>query len=466
MVVLYSGMDSTPINLAFRAIYLIISLYLIFWRLFQKNPFCSQNWSKSGINILLVVFFLFWIIYGIRLVYDLEYKGLQLTGYHKYYVYSWAFGCSMIPAMATLVNAKSLNLKRLTRNLLFFIFLSNLCIAAYLIHFYKGGIQEIFTQRVQIMLPGDVQEVKLLPDELKKATSFLINGITLAFNGELLAIAAISYFLFYQSKLSIWNIILLTAAFLLGIFNLMAGASRGPLISFILLFFMVVVVSILIVVFRLVYFLYLKIRVRVTGVMASATFQLRFKLVIYKIMMTLLGLLLIFTLFNYVKERTKIDLGQLDMSTRLKSLLEFNNDISTTIRVNLWKSAMHQFKTNPIFGDSFINNSDNFYSHNLIMDVLMSVGIAGSIPFFIYLLAPFYYFIRLPAEKKRAISVLFVLFMAALLLYMTSGGLFTAAEFWILSATVIGISQQYLKRKTEDGRPETADWQMQTEFET
>ena len=100
------------------------------------------------------------------------------------------------------------------------------------------------------------------------------------------------------------------------------------------------------------------------------------------------------------------------------------------------------------------------------MDVLMSVGIAGSIPFFIYLLAPFYYFIRLPAEKKRAISVLFVLFMAALLLYMTSGGLFTAAEFWILSATVIGISQQYLKRKTEDGRPETADWQMQTEFET
>jgi len=225
MVVLYSGMDSTPINLAFRAIYLTISIYLVLWWLFQLNPFTKRNWSGAGINKLLIVFFLFWVIYSIRLVYDLEYKGLQLTGYHKYYVYSWAFGCSLIPAMAALVNAKNINIKRLTHNLLFFILLSNLCIAAYLIHFYKGGIQEIFTQRVQIMLPGDVQEAKLLPDELKKVTVELINGITLSFYGGLLAIATISYFLFYQRKLSIWNTILLTAAFLLGIFNMMAGAS-------------------------------------------------------------------------------------------------------------------------------------------------------------------------------------------------------------------------------------------------
>jgi O-antigen ligase len=130
-------------------------------------------------------------------------------------------------------------------------------------------------------------------------------------------------------------------------------------------------------------------------------------------------------------------------------MLEYNNDINTTYRVDLWEGALRQFKTNPIFGDSFINNVGNFYSHNIIMDVLMSVGIVGSIPFFIYFLAPFYYLIRLPSEKKRAISVLFVVFLAALMLYMTSGGLFTAAEFWILSAAVIGISQEYLKRSGE-----------------
>ena len=446
MVVLYSGMDSTPINLAFRAIYLIISLYLIFWWFFQQNPFNPRKWAQSGINILLVVFFLFWIIYGIRLVYDLEYKGWQLTGYHKYYVYSWAFGCSMIPALAAMVNAKNININRLTRNLLFFIFLSNLCIAAYLIHFYKGEIQAIFLERVQILLPGDVQVMKLLPDELKKVTPFLINGITLAFYGELLAIASISYFLFYQRKLSIRNTILLTAAFLLGIFNLLAGASRGPLIFFILLFTMVVLVSILITVFRFANFIYFKIRVIITGVPKHASFEFRFKPVIYKMMMTLLGFLLIFTLFYYVKERTNIDLENLAMTNRFKSMLEYNNDIDATYRVDLWKGAMHQFKTSPIFGDSFINNVGNFYSHNLIMDVLMSVGIVGSIPFFIYLLAPFYYFIRLPNEKKRAISVLFVVFLAALMLYMTSGGLFTAAEFWILSAAVIGFSREYLKR--------------------
>ncbi len=238
----------------------------------------------------------------------------------------------------------------------------------------------------------------------------------------------------------------LTAAFLLGIFNLIAGASRGPLISFILLVTVVVLISILSTLFRFVYFLNLKIRARDTEVLINAPFQFRFKPVIHKMMMILLGLLLIFTLVNYVKERTKIDLDHLGISSRLKSLFEFDNDGTSMIRVDLWKSAIHQFKTNPICGDSFINNFDNFYTHNLIIDVLMSVGIAGSIPFFIYLLAPFYYFSRLSTEKKRAISVLFVLFLAALMLYMTSGGLFTAAEFWILSAAVIGISREYLKR--------------------
>ena len=445
MVVLYSGMDSTPINLAFRAIYLIISLYLIFWWLFQQNPFSPRKWAQSGSNILLIVFSLFWVIYSIRLVHDLEYKNWQLTGYHKYYVYSWAFGCSMIPALAVLVNANNINIKRLTRNMLFFILLSNLCLAAYLISIYKYGFQAIFLERVQIFLPGEAQEVKLLPDELKKASTVLINGITLGFYGFLLAIASISYFLFYQRKLSIWSTFFLTAAFLLGVFNLMAGASRGPFLSFVLLFTIVVMVSILITLFRIVYFLYLKIRVKVTGMRPNVLFQIRFKPVIYKMMMTLLGLLLIFTLFNFEKEKTKIDFDELGMSARLKSMLEFKNDISTTERVNMWKSAMHQFKTNPILGDSFINNFGNLYSHNLILDVLMSVGIVGFIPFFIYLLAPFYYFIRLPAEQKRAISVLFVVFLAALLLYMTSGGLFTAAEFWILSAAVIGICRQYLK---------------------
>jgi hypothetical protein len=448
MVVLYSGIDSTPINLAFRAIYLTMSIYLILWWLFQINPLNKQNWYGSGINILLVVFFLFWVIYGVRLVYDLEYKGWQLTGYHKYYVYAWAFGCSMIPALAALVNAKNINIKRLTKNMLFFILLSNLCLAAYLINIYKYGFQAIFIERVQIFLPGEAQEVKLLPDELKKASTVLINGITLGFYGCLLGIASISYFLFYQRKLSIWSTFFLTAAFLLGVFNLMAGASRGPFLSFVLLFTIVVLVSILITLFRIVYFLYLKIRVKVTGMRPNVFFQLRFKPVVYKMMMTFLGLLLIFTLFNFAKERTNIDFDQLGMSTRIKSMQEFKNDGTIAERVSMWKSAMHQFKTNPIFGDSFINNFGNLYSHNLIMDVLMSVGIVGSIPFFIYLLSPFYYFIRLPAEKKRAISVLFVVFLAALMLYMTSGGLFTAAEFWILSAAVIGISQQYLKLET------------------
>jgi len=446
MVVLYSGMDSTPINLAFRAIYLVISVYLIFSRLLHQNPFSLLNRSESGLNILLVVFFLFWVIYGIRLVYDLEYKGWQLSGYHKYYVYSWAFGCSMIPALAAMVNAKNINIKRLTQNLLLFILFSNLCIAAYFINLYKGQFQEIFTGRVQIFLPDDVQQVKLLPKVLQKASLVLINSITISFYGELLAIATISYFLLHQRKLSIQNTILFTAAFLLGIFNLMAGASRGPLVSFIFLFTLIVLASILIPLFQFVHFLYLKIRVIFTGMRPNIPCQFQVKPVIYKILMILLGLLLIFTLFNYVKERTKINLGHLDMSTRFKSMLEFNNDYTIAERVGLWKSAMHQFKTNPIFGDSFINNFGNFYSHNLIMDVLMSVGIVGSIPFLIYLLAPYYYFIRLPAEKKRAISVLFVLFMAALLLYMTSGGLFTAAEFWILSAAVIGISREYIRK--------------------
>ena len=161
-------------------------------------------------------------------------------------------------------------------------------------------------------------------------------------------------------------------------------------------------------------------------------------------MMLLTGLLMIFTVYRYNRDKIQIDTDQFAMKQRFMQMVEYDNDYNSTIRIDMWKSALHQFRTNPVFGDSFINNVGQHYSHNIFMDVLMSVGVVGSIPFVIYLLAPFVYFIRLPAERKRSVSVLFVIFLAFLMLYMTSGGLFTAAEFWILSAALIGLSQKYL----------------------
>ena len=454
MVVLYSGENHTLVNYFFRSGYLIISLYLILFSLYiHLNKVQFSIWTKVKTNISFFAFILFWILYGIRIINDLEFKGLDFGKvyvynesikqwhwegmYHKYYVYSWAFGCSLIPALSILLNAYRINIKRLTSYLLYFLYFSNLFLAIYILYSAKNNLENIFSIRNSILLN-------------KNDSGFntdLINSITISYYGEILALSILTYSLFNQNRFSIISKLLLIIGFLLGFFNLLAGASRGPVIECFIFSIIEVGISILAFVFINHKSFFLKSSERfISDLHKYQGSSVLFKQSLTKILLLCFSLIILFTTCYFVSRNFSLKTENFALIKRLKVLDVEKINNTTDYRIKMWKSALHQFKVNPVFGDSFINNEGNFYSHNIFLDALMSVGIVGSILFLIYILSPFYYFIRLPGEKKRLISILFVVFLAALGLSMTSGGLFTVTEVWILSAALIGISKSHAKK--------------------
>lgn len=451
-MVLVVGADSTPVNLSFRLAYLLLSMYLLCQGLlhFHNRVSLSSLVSIRAIrkivsaNRLLLLhllpwaaLLLFWFVYGIRLVYDLEYKAWIFREYNRFYVYAWAFGCSLIPALAILLNIGTVNTnntKWLSRSIFLFIFLVNSIIVLIIFYYSGGDIGSIFGKRGTIVLTG---EVKLKGGEL-------LNGISISFYGALTVLTALTWFVFHQQRLSLFMTIFFVLCFLLGLFNLIAGASRGPLMDVLFISVGIIIISVFIYIKKLAKY----IKYRTSHIPTEAARinpeSVTGKSLLYKFLMTMLVVFMLLTLFNLTMKRLNISLKDMAFTERLTALSNEKKDSNTTSRVDAIKSAWHQFTVNPLFGDSIINDARYFYSHNIFMDALMSVGIVGTIPFLVWFFLSLWYFIRLPAYRKREMSVLFVAYLAALLLSMTSGGLFTVPEVWILSAAVIGLSQKYL----------------------
>jgi hypothetical protein len=455
LMVLVVGADSTPVNLSFRLAYQVLSMYLLGYSLFHfKNRMhFASLFSISAFRRIVsakrswflhlipwAALLLFWFIYGIRLIYDLEYKAWIFREYHKFYIYAWAFGCSLIPAMAILLNIGTVNAKWFSRNIFFFVFLVNIMIVLILLYYAGGDIGSIFGKRGAIVLTGDV----------KLKGQHLLNGISLSFYGALLILSALTWFVFHHQQLSLFMTIFFVLCFLLGLFNLIAGASRGPLLDLLLISAGIIIVSIFIYIRKLVKYIKRRIHYVHTESASGNAETVSGKSLLYKSLMSLLAVMMLITVFNMSMKRLNVKLSDLAFTERLSKLSDEKMDINATFRIDAWKSAWRQFTVNPLFGDSIINDAGYFYSHNIFMDALMSVGIVGTIPFLVWFFLSFWYFIRLPAYRKREMSVLFVAYLAALLLSMTSGGLFTVPEVWILSAAVIGLSQKYL---LEPGTP-------------
>lgn len=442
--VIVSKSDSYLINIGFRAGYLgmavaILLLSLPHIRSGIRMAFARRPLASLASSAPLLALILFWIIYGIRLMYELEYQDWMFRHYSDFYIYSWAFGCSLAPAVAALVSAQSMNSARFIRNMIIILAVSNLAIAYSLWHNSPEGLRGILGERMTITLPVDTG----------RPNQSLINPITIGLYGSWLVLSTSSWVLFSKRKMPVWITVLLVIAFMLGLFNLVAGASRGPLFGLLLIAAGMAVVGVITLFNKIRKYMAVK---AISGshdekddqniTQASKPFRITPTGVVWAIVLAALLAMGIWKMRSMALE----NFAFLD---RIHEMVLEQQDGQGNIRQAIWKRAWYQFTVNPIFGDSIINDVGYFYSHNIFMDALMSVGIVGTIPFLFWFFLSFRYFIRLPSERKRQLSVLFVAYLAALLLSMTSGGLFTVPEVWILSAAVIGISQKYLHESTQ-----------------
>ena len=193
----------------------------------------------------------------------------------------------------------------------------------------------------------------------------------------------------------------------MGLFFLFLGASRGPFLS---------TVSIII-------FFILKYNFRKIGIGLSVL-----KLVFFLIVGSFL---LYFASMNF----------EIAMFERISFFADNLEEIQDDERLILWKGALHQFVSSPIFGDSYLESTTKFFPHNIFVEILMSTGIFGGILFLTATILTFQFFIKSHVNNNDNNTQLYLssLFLIFFISSFFSGGLFLSFELWITWALITNI---------------------------
>lgn len=115
--------------------------------------------------------------------------------------------------------------------------------------------------------------------------------------------------------------------------------------------------------------------------------------------------------------------------SRLLSLMDdVESGNSSASRLNYWQGAWAQFLKSPVWGDS-IQSDIPPYPHNIFLEVLMSVGILGFIPFFGLLWLGFKRSIEIVRYQKQHVWMV-IIFIQGLMQSLFSGSVNYAIFYW------------------------------------
>jgi len=371
-------------------LYLGITFYLIFGALLKKE---SKAISVGG-----WLFLFFWLIYSIRLFYDIQIRGIVFSAYSLFKFYTLAYGSGFFAALATILTTKYINLKTAKKYFYYTIFASNISIIMMVLYLYKSLNPLVIAARVQFSLEIDKDTV----------INNVLNPITIGFHGELLCLVSLYFLLFEKSqwlRKKIYQI-----GFFSGFYVLIIGGSKGPLVSFFILSFFLVLLN-----------LY----------HSNKTKLFYFKLLTIPIVSSLIFIKFIIP---------RIPWEHFTIFSRMKSWITDDYQNSLDNRDEKFEYAWQEFIEHPIIGSRYIDQF-NSYPHNLFLEALMALGILGGSFFFIliihFLIKTFFDIIN---EKRIIIFSLLVL--SSIFMGMTSGSLFASYQFWIVLAFYLSINNK------------------------
>ncbi len=377
----YFNLPNTIVNIGLKIIFVILNLILIF--------ITSRKLAAYPRIVQLVL--IFFSIYSIRVLVDTLIFDIQFAGGDKFYVYSYFFGATFIPIIAIISGRKHFDYHKLIRQIHNIIFVANIAVLFALSISKTGLTEEILNTRATVYIINDAG-----------VRGSLINPIMISYFGGVLFSLSLSWLLLYN--LDSWKIRLYYIIGLgVGIYTLIIGASRGPFIFTALLSFITIG-----------YFLYNQ--------------KKDFKY-IWKIL--LLGIIVFFITNEYIIPL----LGTKDLFiiTRLTEFKANQASGKEEYRDLAFASAWQDFLDNPVFGKQFVGTFDNFYPHNVYLEILMATGLVGG---FFFALITFQYL-------KQIFKILFsngepiqyqylIIFIIPFFLSLTSGSLFAGGDSWIL----------------------------------
>jgi hypothetical protein len=381
-IITYLGLPSTLTNTVIRAMCSSMALILIVKWLIIKNKtrsFAAPVWSLI----------LFWIFYSARILFDLN-RGIRFGDYPNSYIYGFTFGNILLPVFAIVFWAKHIDIKKMPTILLFFFLIINVSMTSIITQQAEGFNATLFLTRNEVISESNQGGTTL-------------NPITIAYYGELLLLVALYHLVFKTGKFTIISLL----GIALGTSCLFLGASRGPFLS-----------SALCLIFILMY-----------------TYQISKERTVLTLKIATL-----FTFLFVIWSQTigkSFSLDDFYIFSRLTETVETTQSGGEEYRNLGFASAWQDFLDSPIIGKQFVGTFDNFYPHNIVLELFMATGVIGALIFigFFYKITInlFHIFTRKDYNNFFILMIYMPIFMSNL----TSGCLFMGIEFWLFSSLIL-----------------------------
>ena len=367
------GFNTSDGSVFYRFLIVLLSITVIIFQI-KKIP-------RLKLNAVTI----FFILYTLRITYDLTLRGITTTYIENSKIFLFYFGGIIIPTIA--ISFMKINFEKLN-NLIF-----------------RISLIQCFFILVGLYLLYGVDLISLLTDrylftsnEINNGSGSPLNPILVSRCGATLFILLLVNILFGKIKLKSLSALI---AFVISVSLILLGGSRGPLVSCVIL--------------------------------SLISFFLFFKNSnIKNIIFGFLFFLSIFFGFEYLINSYS---ESINLVSRVNESLLSSDQISFG-REEHFKSAFKQFINNPILGDKIFDNYSNFYPHNLFLESFMALGLFGGLLFIFIIFRNLVNF----QQKKNYIN-LYVLFSIFLLFVCTSGSIWNSFEFWVI---LILINNKYL----------------------
>ena len=380
----FLSLSSTPVNIAYRAFCLMLSVIVIVYALSMGKVTLKRS------TLPLLVFLL---VYLLRIVYDTLIRGVfhenTLTEIYAYYL-----GSILIPILAIFFAFKYTDQKKLVILSLYTLLVSNILLSVFYLKENGWAITpEILLERAVITSEDN--------DKL------VVNPISYSLYGGYLFLLSCAIIFIKSPILPKMIRMLSIIGLFIGLFNLILGTSRGPLIFSIL--------GLL-----LIFALALK--------RTKINFRNYFRIVAVSLMLI--------ASVAYAASKVQFEVGAF---VRLTSFAENIKSGEKEERNFLYQEAWDMFMESPVFGAKFILNSTGSYPHNIIFEILMSMGILGLLIYLVIVLNLSLCFINLFKNKVHAsrISILLVLSIG---ISLTTGNIYQSVDNWNLIAVLLAAS--------------------------
>jgi|GEM_PF-1177694 len=371
--------DATQIiTIPYRAATLGISLLVVLLTIFHK--------VKVSFNTKL--FWFFWVLYILRMYYDLFLRSDVLIPADKtYQLWLYVFGICMPQAFSVQRTLHLINFNTV------FKWISVLVLVALTFTLFSNQM---------ILMEADQINHRIGGNAAFSSINFGHFGATAMFLGV--------YGLVRKRKLNLWLLVWILLI-LLGLFSVIRSGSRGPFVAFILIS---------------IFWMFCSSRFKVIGIIVTA-------------IAFILSAIFIDEILDGISKVSPL------MSYRLEQTI-YEGD--TSEREPLYRIAIEQFTDHPFFGGQFAifyyDDKVLFYPHNIILDAFMGLGFIGGI-ILLYLLISsirnIYHYMNIKDKNYW----IFILLLQQIMFNMASGNFYTNPLLSVL--LVVAFQYKYLLKK-------------------